>query len=108
MSGKHSKRKKPLTAEKKYQIFLEANRSDTKTGEILRREGIYASDLTRFRKIVKEGAIEKLKEAYRGRRGPTEEELEIAKLKAELREKNDALAKMTVERMILEKKVNGE
>ena len=48
-----------LSPEKKYQIFLEAQRGDTQAGQILRREGLYSTDLARIRLKVKEGAIER-------------------------------------------------
>jgi transposase-like protein len=47
-----------LSPEKKYQIFLESQTGKTPVGEILRREGIYSTDLVRIRKHVKEGALE--------------------------------------------------
>ena len=48
-----------LTPEKKLQIFLEAQQGDKPVGEILRREGLYSSDLVRIREQVKEGALER-------------------------------------------------
>ncbi len=49
-----------LSAEKKFQIFLESQRGESPVGEILRREGIYSTDLARIREKVKEGALERL------------------------------------------------
>jgi transposase-like protein len=61
MSAKDEKRKRRfLSAEKKYQLFLEAQRGDVPAAEILRREGLYATDLARIRQKVKEGALERL------------------------------------------------
>ena len=37
-----------LSPEKKYQIFLEAQRGGFPVGELLRREGLYSSDLARI------------------------------------------------------------
>jgi transposase-like protein len=48
------KKRRFLSPEKKYQIFLEAQRSDVAVAEILRREGLYATDLARIRQKVKE------------------------------------------------------
>jgi len=42
---KGNKVRRRLSAEKKFQIYLEAQRSDQPVGEILRREGLYATDL---------------------------------------------------------------
>jgi transposase-like protein len=79
-----------LTPEKKLQIFLEAQQGDKPVGEILRREGLYSSDLVRIREQVKEGALERL-----------------AALKRELEEKERALADLSVELAVLRKKTNG-
>jgi transposase-like protein len=95
-----------LSAEKKFQIFLEAEQGKISLGEILRREGIYSSDLTRIRQHVREGALERL--AARSGRKPNlvlREEHEA--LKRELLEKERALADLSVELAILRKKTNG-
>jgi hypothetical protein len=63
---KQSVKRRYRSAEKKYQRFLEAERGGQPLGEILRREGLYASDLARIRDQVKEGALERL----RARPGP--------------------------------------
>ena len=100
------KRRKRLTAERKYEIFLETSKAESVTGEVLRREGIYASDLSRYRKLVREGALESLKSSIK--RGPSEEEEKIARLEEELRKRDEVISQLSMERMILSKKVNGE
>jgi transposase-like protein len=106
-SGKNkSSKKRKLSAEKKYQIFLEAQRGEKPTGEILRREGLYASDLTRIRKQVQEGAIDRLS-AKPGKRPKVVSADEHELLKKELEEKERALADLSVELAILRKKTNG-
>jgi transposase-like protein len=47
-SNDEKKKRRFLSPEKKYQIFLEAQRSDVPVAEILRREGLYATDLVRI------------------------------------------------------------
>jgi transposase-like protein len=54
------RRRRILSPDKKYQIFLEAQRGDKSSAEILRREGLYSTDLARIRQKVKEGALERL------------------------------------------------
>jgi len=54
------KKRRFLSPEKKFQIFLEAQSGQTPVGEILRREGIYSTDLARIRQQVKEGAVQRL------------------------------------------------
>lgn len=100
------KKRKRLSAEKKFEIFLETTRADTATGEVLRREGIYASDLSRYRELVREGAIERLKSSVK--QGLTDDQHRIAELEEELRKQNEVIAQLSRERMILSKKVNGE
>ena len=110
MSGNTEKnktsKKRKLSAEKKYQIFLETQRGEKPTGEVLRREGLYASDLTRIRKQVQEGAIDRLS-AKPGKRPKVVSLDEYKQLKAELQEKERALADLSVELAILRKKTNG-
>jgi hypothetical protein len=48
-SNDQRKKRRFLSPEKKYQIFLEARRSDVPLTEILRRERLYATDLARIR-----------------------------------------------------------
>ncbi|MFT5491580.1 MAG: transposase-like protein [Limisphaerales bacterium] len=54
------KKRRFLSAEKKFQIYLEAQATDKPIGELLRREGLYSTDLARIRQQVKEGAIHRL------------------------------------------------
>jgi hypothetical protein len=95
-----------LSAEKKYQIFLETQREEKTAAEILRREGLYSTDLARIRKQVKEGALEGLS-ARPGRKATTVPEEQYERLKKELEEKERVLAEMSVELAILRKKTNG-
>jgi transposase-like protein len=55
-----AKKRRFLTAEKKFQIYLEAQTSDKPIGELLRREGLYSTDLARIRQQVRDGAIQRL------------------------------------------------
>ena len=55
-----ARKRRFLSPEKKYQIFLETQGGKTPVGEILRREGLYSTDLVRIREKVKEGALERL------------------------------------------------
>jgi transposase-like protein len=99
-------KRRHLPAEKKYQVFLEAERGGQPLGEILRREGLYSSDLARIRDQVKEGALDRL----RSRSGPKPQTVsleEYSALKQELEAKERAMADMSVELAILRKKTNG-
>ncbi len=105
-SNDERKKRRFLSPEKKYQIFLEAQRSDVAVAEILRREGLYATDLARIRQKVKEAALERL--AFRpGARKKTVALEQYQALKRDLEEKERALAELAVEVAILRKKTNG-
>ena len=107
-SAGNSGRKKSrfLSPEKKYQVFLEAQRGQTPVGDLLRREGLYSTDLARIQKKVKEGALERLADRP-GQRKKTVSDSEYARLKKELEEKERVMAEMAVEVAILRKKTNG-
>jgi len=100
------KKRRALSPEKKYQVFLEAQRSQTPVGDLLRREGLYSTDLARIQKKVKEGALERLSDRP-GKRKKTVSDSEYARLKKELEEKERVMAEMAVELAILRKKTNG-
>ena len=100
------KKRRFLSPEKKFQIFLEAQSGQTPVGEILRREGIYSTDLARIRKQVKEGAVERLS-VRTGPKRKTVARQDYEVLKRELQDKERALAEQAVELVILRKKTNG-
>ena len=104
-SGERKKRRY-LSPEKKFQIYLETQRGESPVGEILRREGIYSTDLTRIRQKVKEGALERLADRS-GAKKKTVSQDDYDALKRELEEKERALADLSVELAVLRKKTNG-
>ena len=106
-SEKTKPKKRILTPEKKFQIFLESQRGETPVGEILRREGLYSSDLARIRQQVKDGAMDRLAARPGKKRRPPVAANEYEALKRELEEKERALADLSVELTILRKKTNG-
>ncbi|MFC1822464.1 hypothetical protein ACFL9T_07125 [Thermodesulfobacteriota bacterium] len=105
-SSPPGKKRQFLSADKKYQVFLESQRGEVPVGELLRREGLYSTDLARIQKKVKEGALERLADRP-GRRKKTVSESEYTRLKQELEEKERVMAEMAVELAILRKKTNG-
>jgi transposase-like protein len=104
--SKEKRKRRYLSPEKKYQIFLESQRGESPVGEILRREGIYSTDLTRIRNKVKEGALERLADRA-GAKKKTVSQDDYDALKHELEEKERALADLSVELAVLRKKTNG-
>ena len=101
-----TKKRRQLSAEKKFQVYLETQHPTQPVGEILRREGLYSTDLARIRQQVKEGALQRLS-AKPGRKLEVVSTESYETLKAELQEKERALADQAVELAILRKKTNG-
>jgi len=100
------KKRRFLTAEKKFQIYLEAQTQDKPVGELLRREGLFSTDLARIRQQVKEGALQRLSAKPGRKQGAVSTEAYEA-IKSELQDKERALADQSVELAILRKKTSG-
>ena len=100
------KKRRYLSAEKKFQIYLEAQVGDKPVGELLRREGLFSTDLARIRQQVKEGALQRLGAKPGRQQGHVSAEAHDA-IKRELQDKERALADLSVELAILRKKTNG-
>ena len=100
------KKRRYLSAEKKFQIYLEAQGSDQPVGEILRREGLFSTDLARIRQQVKDGALQRLS-AKPGRQPETVSREAYEALQQELQQKERALADLSVELTVLRKKTSG-
>ncbi|MDE8344262.1 MAG: hypothetical protein POG24_10650 [Acidocella sp.] len=100
------KKRRYLSAEKKFQIYLEAQVGDKPVGELLRREGLFSTDLARIRQQVKEGALQRLGAKPGRKESQVSREVHEA-LKRELQDKERALADLSVELAILRKKTHG-
>ena len=100
------RRRKKLTAQEKWQLYQETSAKDAPIGEILRRHGLYSSELTKIRKQVEEGALKELGRRRYSRKPETVSYEEHARLKAELSNKEKALAQMGEEYLILKKKTD--
>jgi transposase-like protein len=103
-AGRRSRKK--LSPQEKWQIFVETSIKDAPVGEILRRYGLYSSDLTRIRRQVEAGALKELGENRNGKKTQTVSYKEYAKLEAELSAKEKALAQMGEEYLLLKKRVS--
>ena len=103
---KTEKKRRFLSAEKKFLIYLEAQSGEKPVGELLRREGLYSTDLARIRQQVKEGALQRLG-AKPGRKQELVSTEAYDAIKHELQEKERTLADLSVELAILRKKTNG-
>ena len=77
-------------------------------GEILRREGLFSTDLARIRQQVKEGALLRLSVKPGRAKDQSNVSAEAHEaLKNELQQKERALADQAVELAILRKKTSG-
>ena len=106
--GPSSKRRRFLTAEKKFDLFVESCRSPGRIGEMLRREGLYHTDLARIRAVVEEGALSALRSVRPGKRRKPSVPAEAHE--ALLREKEEverALASLAMENQALKKAWRG-
>lgn len=103
-----SKRRRFLTAEKKFDLFVESCRSPGRIGEILRKEGLYHTDLARIRAVVEEGALAGLRSVRPGKKKKPSVPAEVHE--ALLREKEEvekALASLAMENQALKKAWRG-
>lgn len=103
-----SKRRRFLTAEKKFDLFVESCRSPGRIGEVLRREGLYHTDLARIRAVVEEGALAALRSVRPGRNKKPSVPAEAHEtLLREKEEVERALASLAMENQALKKAWRG-
>jgi len=104
--GKEPVRKRRnLSAEEKYQIFLEASRGEVPIAEVLRKWAIHSSDLQRIRETVRQGALKEFRS--RKSRKPWVSTQEVALLRAEKSRLEQTLIEQSVELMLLKKNGHG-
>lgn len=103
------KQKKRPSPEEKLQIYHECQKSDAKIGEILRKWGLYSSDLQNIRRTVEHSALDGLRQSRPGRKKVVTVSLEEhERLQRDLAEKEKALAELSVMFTSLKKKVSSE
>lgn len=103
---KSGKKRKKLTAQEKWRVFLETSVKDAPVGEILRRYGVYSSELTKIRRQVEEGALRELGKKRYAKKPESVPYVEHEKVKAELTAKEKALAQMNEEYLVLKKSLS--
>ena len=109
MSEEVHERVKRLTAQRKFQVYLETRDPNAPVGEILRRYGLHLADLRQIEQAVEEGAISALK--IRASRSGNLRDVTpkmYEQVVRELREKEKALADLTVEYQLFKKKESWE
>lgn len=103
---KSGRKRKKLTAQEKWQVFLETSIKDAPVGEILRRYGVYSSELTKIRRQVESGALKELGFNRNSKKMQTIPYAQYVKLEAELTAKEKALAQMSEEYLVLKKSLS--
>jgi transposase-like protein len=96
-------RKKKLSAEQKWQIFVEASRKNTTDAEVCRRWGIAPHQLRVIRERVKDGAFD----AFKKGPGRPKRDPEVVELEQELQRTNKALRELAIENTLLRSKTDG-
>jgi transposase-like protein len=99
------RKRRHLSAEEKYQIFLEASRGEVSVAEVLRKWAIHSSDLQRIRETVHQGALKEF--GSRKSRKPWVSAQEVAQLRAEKTRLEQTLIEQSVELMLLKKNGPG-
>lgn len=100
-----NQRPKRLTAQRKFELYLGTRAPEAPLGEIVRRYGVHLPQLRRIEQVVESAAIAALKADGRKRRQPSVVTPErVLYLEAELAEKTQALAELSVAYSLLEKK----
>jgi transposase-like protein len=101
--GDREHRKKKLSAEQKWQIFVEASRKNTTDAEVCRRRGIAPHQLRVIRERVKDGAFD----AFKKGPGRPKRDPEVVELEQELQRTNKALRELAIENTLLRSKTDG-
>ena len=101
--GERQHRKKRLTPDQKWQIFLEASRKNTTDAEVCRRWGIQPHQLRVIRERAKDASLDAFKKGPgRPKRDPT-----VIDLEQELQRTNEALRELAIENTLLRGKTDG-
>ena len=77
-------KRRQFSASYKARVLEEIDRKPGETGAILRREGLYSSHLTSWRKQRRNGTLKALSAKKRGRKGKSAAELENEKLRRQV------------------------
>ncbi len=109
MKGKDSdvRKRKHLTPEEKYQIFIESIMAKTQCNggisEVLRRWSIHSSDLTRIKRTVEEEAISSFK--AKKSRSPKIDNAIYQKLRVEKERLETVILELSSELALIKKKI---
>lgn len=96
-------RKRRLTPEQKWQVFLEASRKNATDAEVCRRWGITPWQLRAIRERVKDGATDALAKGP----GRPRKDAKVVELEHDLERTSKALKELAIENTLLRGKVDG-
>lgn len=102
-----TKGRKKLNAQEKFEIFLETCRGDVAIAQVLRKHGLYFTDLKRIREKVERGALRELSHKAQSGNGLGEiTRAAYESLKAEKERLEKALIELSIENTLLKKKLS--
>ncbi len=101
--GEREHRRKRLTPDQKWQIFIEASRKNTSDAEVCRRWGIQPHQLRVIRERAKDASLDAFKKGPgRPKRDPN-----VVEMEQELHRTNKALRELAIENTLLRGKSDG-
>lgn len=97
------RRKRMLTPEQKYQIWLQLVCGELSQNQAAEQHGVDRSTIVRIRKVAKDGALRALAQSKPGRR-EGEEDPELVAARAEVARLTEAIKELSVENVLLRTK----
>ena len=105
MSGPNGKsvrrRKRPLSAEEKYQIWQQLLTRELSQREAAERYDVDPTTIMRIRRVGREGALAALAQSKPGRQNATAEDVELVAARAEIRRLEETVKEQAVELVAL-------
>lgn len=95
------KRRRRLTAQEKYQVWVEVVSKQGSHREIAERWNIDRVTVLKIVQLAKQGALDQFASSVPGRRGKSTEQLEIEAAKAEVARLTETVKEQAVELMLL-------
>lgn len=96
-----ARRKRLLTPEEKYEIWVQVLTRQLTQAEAAVRWGVDPTTVMKLRRVAKEGALTALAAARPGRPRQPEEDAELAAAKAEVARLGEAVKELAVENLLL-------
>jgi transposase-like protein len=96
-----SRRKRPLSAEEKYQIWQQLLTRELSQRQAAEQYDVDPTTIMRIRRIGREGALAALAQSRPGRQNATAEDIELAAARAEIRRLEETVKEQAVELVAL-------